>query len=34
MKRFKFYTLAVAMMSLLIIPAVQAQPGGQRPGGG
>ena len=35
MKRVKLFTLAVALMAMVIVPAVQAQPGGGgRPGGG
>ena len=35
MKRVKLFTLAAALMAMLIVPAVQAQPGGGgRPGGG
>ena len=33
MKRVKLFMLVAAMMSLIIVPAVQAQPGGQRQGG-
>lgn len=35
MKRVKLFTLAAALMAMVIVPAVQAQPGGGgRPGGG
>ena len=34
MKRIKLFTLAAALMAMVIVPAVQAQPGGGRQGGG